>query len=98
VSNISRWRQIPLLTKNLNKGITKADKVARNPYHLYEEFAISAAFNIKGVNQLPKPPIKIGKNIKENHNKRACCNNYVVNFDHLNSLPALSNSIRTIIP
>jgi len=32
--------------------------------------AISAAPNIRGTNQLPNPPIKIGITIKKNHNKR----------------------------
>jgi hypothetical protein len=32
--------------------------------------AIPAAPNIKGTNQLPKPPIKIGITMKKNYNKR----------------------------
>ena len=55
----------PLSTKDLERSIIKAGIKNQNLILFIRGKAISAAPSIKGTNQLPNPPIKIGMTIKK---------------------------------
>jgi hypothetical protein len=55
----------PLSTKDLDNNIIKAGNNNQNLILFIRGKAISAAPSIKGTNQFPKPPIKIGITIKK---------------------------------
>jgi len=55
----------PLSTRDLDKSIIKAGIKNQNLILFIRGNAISAAPNIKGTNQFPNPPIKIGITIKK---------------------------------
>lgn len=55
----------PLSTKELDNSIIKAGIRNQNLMLFIRGKAISAAPNINGTNQLPKPPIKIGITMKK---------------------------------
>jgi len=55
----------PLSTKELDNNITKAGSKNQNLILFIRGKAISAAPSIKGTNQLPNPPIRIGITIKK---------------------------------
>jgi hypothetical protein len=55
----------PLSTKDLESNIIRAGIKNQNLILFIRGKAISAAPNIKGTNQLPNPPIKIGITIKK---------------------------------
>lgn len=55
----------PLSTKELINNIIKAGSKNQNLILFIRGNAISAAPNIKGTNQLPNPPIKIGITMKK---------------------------------
>jgi hypothetical protein len=55
----------PLSTKDLESNIIRAGIKNQNLILFIRGKAISAAPNIKGTNQFPNPPIKIGITIKK---------------------------------
>jgi len=55
----------PLSTKDLDKSIINAGIKNQNLILFIRGNAMSAAPNIRGTNQFPKPPIKIGITIKK---------------------------------
>jgi hypothetical protein len=55
----------PLSTNDLDNSIIKAGNNNQNLMLFIRGKAISAAPNIRGTNQLPNPPIKIGITIKK---------------------------------
>jgi hypothetical protein len=55
----------PLSTRELERSITKAGSKNQNLILFIRGKAISAAPSIKGTNQFPNPPIKIGITIKK---------------------------------
>lgn len=55
----------PLSTKDLDRSITNAGNKSQKLILFIRGNAISAAPSIKGMSQLPKPPIKIGITIKK---------------------------------
>jgi hypothetical protein len=55
----------PLSTNDLDNNITKAGRKNQNLILFIRGNAISAAPNIRGTNQFPKPPIKKGITIKK---------------------------------
>ena len=55
----------PLSTKELDNNMIKAGNKSQNLILFIRGKAISGAPNIKGTNQLPKPPIRIGITIKK---------------------------------
>ena len=55
----------PLSTKDLERSIIKAGIKNQNLILFIRGKAISAAPSIRGTNQLPNPPIKIGMTMKK---------------------------------
>jgi hypothetical protein len=55
----------PLSTKELERSITKAGSKNQKLILFIRGKAMSAAPSIKGTNQLPNPPIRIGITIKK---------------------------------
>lgn len=55
----------PLSTKDLDRSIISAGIKSQNLILFIRGKAMSAAPSIKGISQLPKPPIKIGMTIKK---------------------------------
>merc|ERR1719391_1249284 len=97
MGNVSRKRWItgqpvpaPLSTNDLDNNIIKAGIKNQNLILFIRGNAISAAPNIKGTNQFPKPPIKIGITIKKNYNKCMCCNYNIINLIVSNKRARLS--------
>lgn len=87
----------PLSTKDLDRSMIKAGIRNQNLILFIRGNAISAAPNIKGTNQLPNPPIKIGITIKKIIIKACAVTTTLYTWSSPIREPACPNSRRIII-
>jgi len=87
----------PLSTKDLDRSITNAGNKSQKLILFIRGNAISAAPSIKGMSQLPKPPIKIGITIKKIMINACAVTTTLYTWSSPIKLPACPNSIRIII-
>jgi len=70
----------PFSTIELDKRRINEGGKSQNLILFIRGKAISGAPSIKGTNQFPNPPIKMGITIKKNYDKSMSSHNYIINL------------------